>query len=383
MKNQNQNTENLSERSPNRRLNTVIVGNRSSLLKRLANMKIYTNLHVISLVGMFFLFSIVFQLESEEHNGKFVVAIREPLQNEDGFRAITSTLERGRDTSNWWEYYQYNICSMNPDGTDFQRLTDDAVSYNPRWAPDRKHIAYISGIQRSKSLYVMSADGTEKKQLIKREYDIHDYWWSPKSDAVLVVVEIDRPKDRLENWAVTIEGKIKRWRSERWAKGWLHWDQNGEMVKEPNRRLLEVLPKGISWPEWSPDKRWIAFKTDGLLALAEPNVVSMGRSWFLQLNEPPCANIEEWSPDGKHILFYTSGEICTVSVEKGKIQNYKNLSLYPGREATWSPDGTYVAFIGSDSNRRRTSEIFIIHVESGKMEQITSTIYDFINLHWR
>ena len=33
--------------------------------------------------------------------GKFVVAIREPLQNEDGFRVITRTLERGRDTSNW------------------------------------------------------------------------------------------------------------------------------------------------------------------------------------------------------------------------------------------------------------------------------------------
>ena len=75
--------------------------------------------------------------------------------------------------------------------------------------PDRERIAYISGIERSKSLYVMSADGTEKKQLIKREYDIHDFWWSPTSNALLVVVEIDRPKDRLENWEVTIEGKVK------------------------------------------------------------------------------------------------------------------------------------------------------------------------------
>ena len=45
--------------------------------------------------------------------------------------------------------------------------------------------------------------GRENKRLIKRQYDIHDFWWSPLSHALLVVVEIDRPKDRLENWEVT------------------------------------------------------------------------------------------------------------------------------------------------------------------------------------
>ena len=86
---------------------------------------------------------------------------------------------------------------------------------------------------------------------------------------------------------------------QRWASGWLHWDAEGERVKEPNRRLLEVLPKGIQWPEWSPDRKWIAFKTEGLLAIAQPDVVSMGRTWFMQLDEPPCGRIEEWAPDGK------------------------------------------------------------------------------------
>ncbi len=316
-------------------------------------------------------------------DGKFVFAIREPLQNEDGFRAVTRTLERGRDASNWWEFYRFSICSMNSDGTDFRRLTDDAISYKPRLSPDGERIAYISGIERSKSLYVMFADGSEKKQLIRREYEIHDFWWSPLSHAILAVVEIDRPNDRLENWEISVDGKIKKWRSRRWTAGWLHWDVKGESAKEPNRRLLEVLPEGISWPEWSPDRKWIAFRTDGLLAIAEPDVVSLGRSWFLQLDEPPCDGIEEWSPDGKHVLFYTSREICMATVEQGKFKNYRNLSLYPGRDATWSPDGTHVAFIGNDSNNRRTSEIFTINIETGEMQQITSTTYDHFDLHWR
>ncbi len=324
--------------------------------------------------------SVVF---AEESAGKLVFAIREPFMNEDGFRATTRTLQRGRDTTNWWEFHQYNICTMNPDGTDFRRLTNNGVSRKPRWSPDRERIAYISGINGAKSLYMMWADGTENKQLIKKQYDIHDFWWSPLSNAVLVVIEVDRPKDRLENWEVTVGGKIKRWRSEQWAKGWLHWDVKGKTVKNPHRRLLEVLPKGTQWPKWSPDHKWIAFMTEELLALAEPDVVSMGRRWFLQQNEPPCENIEEWSPDGKQFLFYTSDEICVATVEQGRFKSYQNLSLYPGRDATWSPDGSQVAFIGKDSDGRRTSEIFILDVETGKMQQITSTTYDYFDLHWQ
>jgi Tol biopolymer transport system component len=316
--------------------------------------------------------------------GKWVFAIREPHLHRDGFRATTGTLEKGRGTTKWWEFYQYNVCTMNPDGTDFRQLTDDGISRKPRWSPDGERIAYISGVDEAESLYVMRADGTENKRLIKKQYGIHDFWWSPLSHAVLVVVEIDRVKDRLENWVVTVDGKsTKRWRTRRWAEGWLHWDAKGEKVKEPKKRLLEALPEGISWPEWSPDRKWIAFKTDGFLALAEPDVVSVTGSWFLQHDEPPCQEIEEWSPDGKQLLFYASGEICVATVEKGRFKSYLNLSLYRGRDATWRPDGSQVAFIGRDSDGRHTSEIFTLDVKTGKMQQITSTRYDYFDLHWR
>ena len=322
---------------------------------------------------------------SEGSAGKFVFAIREPFQHEDGFRAATQMLERGRGTTEWWEFYQYNVCTMNPDGTDFRRLTDDGLSRTPRWSPDRERIAYLSGVDGAKSLYVMWADGTKKKRLIKRQYDIQDFWWSPLSHALLVVVEIDRPKDPLENWMVTVDGKIKRWRpqTQQWAEGWLHWDAKGKTVKEPKRRLLEALPKGTTWPEWSPDRKWIAFNTDGILALAEPEVVSMTRKWFLKHDEPPCHKVEEWSPDGKQLLFYVSGDICVATVEHGRFKNYLNLSLYKGRNATWSPDGSQVAFIGANLDGRRTSEIFTLDVETAKMQQITSTAYDYFDLHWR
>ena len=321
---------------------------------------------------------------AQDEMGKLVFAIRKPLENRNGFRASTRTLEKGRGTTKWWEFYQYNICTMNPNGTDFRQLTDDGVSRRPRWSPNRGHIAYISGVDGAESLYVMRGDGTEIERLIKRQHRIHDFWWSPLGHAILVVVEIDRAKDRLENWDVTIDGEsTKRWRTRRWAEGWLHWDAKGEKVKEPKNKLLEALPEGIGWPKWSPDRKWIAFRTDGFLALAEPDVVGATGSWFPQKDEPPCQRIEEWSPDGKQILFYTSGEICIATVDKGRFKNYLNLSLYRGQDATWSPNGNQVAFIGGDTSGRRTSEIFTLDVETGKMQQVTSTSYDYFDLHWR
>ena len=169
----------------------------------------------------------------------------------------------------------------------------------------------------------------------------------------------------------------------RWAEGWRHWNAKGDKVKEPRNRLIEALPEGTQWPEWSPDRRWIAFKTKKhYLAIAEPDVVGATGSWFLQQDEPPCHGIEEWSPDGTQILFYASGKICVAAVENGRFKNYQNLSLYRGWDAAWRPDGTQIAFIGRDSGGRETSEVFILDVETGKMRQITSSTHDFSNLHW-
>ena len=337
------------------------------------------------LFGIFVLAVMITDLALAQYEtDRLVFAVRKPFPHRDGFRAATGTLEKGRGTTKWWEFYQYDICTMSPDGTEFRQLTDDGLSRRPRWSPDGTLIAYISGVDEAEALYVMEADGAEKVRLVKKQYRIHDFRWSPRGGAVLVVVEIDRPKDRLENWVVTVDAKsTKRWRTRRWAEGWFHWDAEGEEIKEPKNKLLEALPKGVKWPEWSPDRKWIAFTTEGFLAIAQPEVVGTTGLWFLQRDEPPCQRIERWSPDGSQILFYTAGEICVATVENGNFKNYQNLSLYRGRDATWSPDGNQVGFIGQDRGGRRTSEIFIIDVGTGAVTQITSTSDDFYNLHWR
>lgn len=324
-------------------------------------------------------------VSAQDAGGRLVFAIRNPFLHRDGFRAATGTLEKGRSTTKWWEFYEYNICTMDPTGTDIRQLTDDGVSRRPRWSPDRQRIAYISGVDGAESLRVMADDGKQKKRIVNKQHRIHDFWWAPSSDAILVALEIEQARNQLENWVVTIDGKsTKRWRTSRWAEGWRHWDVNGAKVNEPRNRLMDALPEGTKWPVWSPDRKWIAFTTnDRFLALAEPDIVGATGSWFLQRGEPPCHAIEEWSPDGKQILFYTAGKICVAAVENGRFTKYRNLSLYSGWDAAWNPDGSQIAFVGRDSAGRDTSEIFLLDVETGNMRQITSSPHGYLDLHWR
>ena len=81
------------------------------------------------LFGIFILFVMITNLASAQNEiGKLVFAIRKPFLHRDGFRAETGTLEKGRSTTKWWEFYQYDIGIMSPSGTDFRQLTDDGLS---------------------------------------------------------------------------------------------------------------------------------------------------------------------------------------------------------------------------------------------------------------
>ena len=210
--------------------------------------------------------------------GKLVFSIRKPLPNLDGFKAATGLLKeaRGREPKRWWHFYQYDICTINPDGTDFRQLTTDGMSRRPRWSRDGEWIAYISGPENSHTLYVMTKNGDEKTELLKRQFRIHDLWWSPNSQAILASVETKRAVDPMESWIVTIDGESrKQLRMNRWSMGWFHWDSHGKKVKEPKTKLIRALPGGVNWPEWSPDRRYIAIVTEGVLSLVAVETTSV------------------------------------------------------------------------------------------------------------
>ncbi|MFQ6041979.1 MAG: TolB family protein [Candidatus Poribacteria bacterium] len=317
-----------------------------------------------------------------QSDGKLVMTIQRYKKDLDGFRESVGIRGPRKQKKAWWETATYDIYTLNPDGTGLTQLTEDGMSMRPKWALNGRFIAYVSGVGSSQNLCVMSKDGSEKKELLKNQIKINDFWWSPDSSAILVSVET-RVQDKPEGYVVFVDGKRKeRFGHPKWTRGWNHWDAHQAKVLNPHPHLLSALPEKVSWPKWSLDNRYIAFTTEGILAIADVESVSATGKWFLQRNEPPCNKIEEWSNDGKKILFYANGYICSAEVEKDRLTNMANLSMTRGFHATWNGDGTRVAF-ASKPPGRSNSEVYIMDADGSNLNRITHTNYNHLYLDWR
>ncbi|MEN6294957.1 MAG: PDZ domain-containing protein [Chloroherpetonaceae bacterium] len=82
-------------------------------------------------------------------------------------------------------------------------------------------------------------------------------------------------------------------------------------------------------------------------------------------------NIEgyEISPDGKFGLFSARGNIFVVPSDKGNIINLTKSNGVHNRNATWSPDGKWIAFISDKSGE---DEIYLIKPDGTGLTQLTN-----------
>lgn len=230
---------------------------------------------------------------------------------------------RGSSKLGWWDLFRRDVCIINPDGTGFKQLTDDGVSYRAEWSLDGQKIAFLSSPAPTVNLYVMNADGSDKQKMISNQRDIHDFDWSPDGTAILAYVKTRDRREPDETWLVTISdgGSIKRMGSSKWARGWNHWAAQGATVLNPNRRLIDALPEGVAWPEWSPNNKYLAFIHEGILGIADLAIVGMPEDWRTSKLEPPCNRMGDWTLDSSKILFFAAGNVGSINFDGTGVAN--------------------------------------------------------------
>ena len=132
------------------------------------------------------------------------------------------------------------------------------------------------------------------------------------------------------------------------------------------RKLTHFTDFDIKFPSLGPES--IVFENGGYifkLDLKTEEIVRIpvtiaddqtsGRSRLIKVNDQ--ITHYEISPDGKRALFGARGDIFTVPAKHG---NTRNLTATPGiheRDAQWSPDGRWIAFI---SDRSGEDEIYLL-----------------------
>ena len=74
----------------------------------------------------------------------------------------------------------FDICTINPDGTDMRRLTQDpANDESPCWSPDGRYIIFSSNRTGRYQLYIMTANGENQIKITSLEGDQTSPSWSP------------------------------------------------------------------------------------------------------------------------------------------------------------------------------------------------------------
>lgn len=275
---------------------------------------------------------------------------------------------------------------MAADGSERRRLTeteppgnDAAGSGGPAWSPDGTHIAYAAQTgtleedQRLTEIYVMRADGTEKRRLTSNDALDGSPSWSPDGEWI-AFTRITEPGAATARSGIVV------------------MDAGGGNEVQITR---SALPSVDASPAWSPDGTLIAFTR------AAPSAGSDDPGAGIYVVSPEGGEPRkltddgtepDWSPDGARIAFTSyrdrfgrtcfhecgiSGEIYVLDIESGQKRRLTESEANDVSPA-WSPDGSSIAFVSDRSDpEAHANEIYLMSASGDDVRRITeNTVWD-------
>lgn len=183
----------------------------------------------------------------------------------------------------------YEIYTMNPDGSDQTRLTDNPASEMwPIWSPDRNRIAFQSNRDGNYEIYVMNANGSNQTRLTNNPSSDYNLAWSPYGNKITFHSQRDGND---EIYVINLDGT--------------------------NTINLTNNPASDQYPDWSPDGSKIAFYSDRD-GNDEIYVMNADGSGQTRLTDDSLIDANpSWSQDGSKIVFYSyrdgNAEIYTMN----------------------------------------------------------------------
>jgi tricorn protease len=145
-------------------------------------------------------------------------------------------------------------------------------------------------------------------------------------------------------------------------------------------QLTHYTDFDVMWPSLGPES--IIFENGGYLYIFDlksqkPQKMTVSLPGDRDLMRRHWENVAklitafDLSPDGKRALFTARGDVFTVPAEHGSIRNLTGTPGIQERDAAWSPDGKWVAYI---SDRTGENQLYIRpQQQSGKEIQITTS----------
>jgi Tol biopolymer transport system component len=229
----------------------------------------------------------------------------------------------------------FDIFSMNPDGSNVMRLTTDTTDdVYPDFARDnRKFVWARTGAGGIGELYTANADGSKPTPLTNLGMVVMEPRYSPDGTKVAFVA-FSTDNGKHDVYTINADGTgLKR----------LTYETSGEFS-----------------PTWSPDGSQIAFQSDrsGIPSIYVMNADGLNVRFLDACDGEPCRG-PAWSPDGAWIAM----SVAEVKIRAFHLERRFSVPVGPiiadraSRYPAWSKDGTQVLF-ASTRGLEGTYEIY-------------------------
>ncbi|HEV2400472.1 MAG TPA: S9 family peptidase [Candidatus Sulfotelmatobacter sp.] len=225
-------------------------------------------------------------------------------------------------------------------GDPIAMTVEDETSTHPRWSPDGKYLAFLSGRNEGKTqVYLLNRQGGEAQKTTETVQDVEDFAWSPDSKQMALVLRDPKPEDieeakekkddasgdAAEKSAESKKSKtprpyvIDRYLFKADEVGYLDHRRTHLYVFDlATKKMMQVTSGDFDdqAPAWSPDGKWLAFSSKRTMPDPDRNydsnifVVAADNTdqgaHTTQITKNPGADAEPaWSPDGKWITYVT------------------------------------------------------------------------------
>jgi TolB protein len=257
-----------------------------------------------------------------------------------------------------------DLWTMNANGTNPVALTDnDYAEFEPQWNPSGTKIAFTSnedavtrgaGFATDWDVYTMNPDGSDVVNLTPDDpgnpsYDFGSTW-SPDGTKIAFASDRDAPGSGIHKIYV------------------MNADGSGTPVRLTNTAGSE------GHPAWSKDGTKIAFK-DSRHGNDEIYVINVVTGVQTRLTNNSAADWSpNWSPDGSKIAFTSSrtGNTDVYSMNASNGSGLKRLTTNNAEEnePAYSPDGTKIVFYRRHDVENQ--EIYIMNADGKKQVRLTN-----------